>query len=99
METESRCERPFARQFGGYRQRVQVIVPIGQVQQTYGQFDLVLPQSVMGEIWIPLAANAGSYWNAAKRPPSSKETAAMVRPQSRTSASVIVYLPIAMVSE
>ena len=35
---------------------------------------------------MALAANAGSYWNAATSRPSSSETAPMVRPQSRTSA-------------
>src|SRR2546430_12723960 len=48
----------------------------------------------MGETSMLLPANAGSNWNAEKRPPTSRETAPMVRRQSLTSASVIVHLPI-----
>ena len=42
-----------------------------------------------GATCTPLAANAGSYWNAATRSPSSSDTAPIVLPQSLTSATVL----------
>jgi len=50
-----------------------------------------------GAIWMPLCANAGSYWNSATSLPSARATAPMVLPQRTTSATVLTaYFPISM---